>query len=142
MDLISDFGGMASRAEYADLWHRRLGHINRRSMDILRRVPDSGVGYDGDVQGRAIPAAVLLGKACSEPTPTSGASHDVQRPFQLVTSDVMEPVVPPVLGVFTNVGNFVDCATRWGEVFHLKRKQDTVDSLQLLVQALVIPTGW
>ena len=43
-------GGLAMRAESADLWHRHMGHINRKSMDVLRRMPGSRVDYNGDIQ--------------------------------------------------------------------------------------------
>ena len=42
-------GGLAMRAESADLWHRRMGHINRKRMDVLRRMPGIGVDYNGDM---------------------------------------------------------------------------------------------
>ena len=35
-------GGLPMRAESADLWHQRIGHINRKSMEVLRRTPGSG----------------------------------------------------------------------------------------------------
>ena len=35
--------GVALRAESANLWHRRVGHINGRYLDGLRRVPGNGV---------------------------------------------------------------------------------------------------
>ena len=43
-------GGLAMRAESANLWHRRMGHINRKSMDVLRRIPGVGVDYNGHIQ--------------------------------------------------------------------------------------------
>ena len=42
-------GGLAMRAKSADLRHRRMRHINRKSMDVLRRIPGGGVYYNGDV---------------------------------------------------------------------------------------------
>lgn len=42
--------GVALRMESASLWHRRLGHINSKSLDILRKVPGNGVEYTGDVK--------------------------------------------------------------------------------------------
>ena len=41
-------GGLAMRAESVNLCHR--GHINGNSMDVLRRMPGSGVDYNGDIQ--------------------------------------------------------------------------------------------
>ena len=42
-------GGLAMRAESVNLRHRRMGHINRKSMEALRRMPGSGVNYNGDM---------------------------------------------------------------------------------------------
>ena len=47
IDLVHDSAGAAMRAESADLWHRRMGHINSKSMAVLRGVPDNGVEYRG-----------------------------------------------------------------------------------------------
>ena len=70
------------------------------------------------------------------------ASYDVQRSLQLVTSDLMGPIVPEALGGFRYANKFVDHHTRWAEIVHLKTKEDTVDSLQLFVQTSLIPDGW
>ena len=50
LELGGDSGGLALRAESADLWHRRMAHINRKSIDVLRKQASNGVEYNGDVQ--------------------------------------------------------------------------------------------
>ncbi|CAN0485334.1 unnamed protein product, partial [Hapterophycus canaliculatus] len=35
----------------ADIWHRRLGHLNPRSMDILRKTEGSAVGFTDVLSG-------------------------------------------------------------------------------------------
>ena len=40
----------AMRAESADLWHRQLGHINSRSLDVLRKVEGNRIDYSGNVK--------------------------------------------------------------------------------------------
>lgn len=37
--------GLALKVESADLWHRRMGDINSKSLDILRKEPSNGVDY-------------------------------------------------------------------------------------------------
>ena len=66
-------GGPAMRAESADRWHRRKGHINRKSMDVLRRMPGSGIDYNGDVQACDV-SAVVKGKQQAHP---KQATYDV-----------------------------------------------------------------
>ena len=29
------------------LWHRRMGHLNRKSLDLLKKVNNNGVSFDG-----------------------------------------------------------------------------------------------
>ena len=50
LELGGGSGGLAFRDESPDLWHRRMGHINRKSMDVLRKQAGDGVEYNGDVQ--------------------------------------------------------------------------------------------
>ena len=33
----------------ADLWHRRLAHVNARSLDVLRKADGNAVSYNGEV---------------------------------------------------------------------------------------------
>ena len=58
--------GVALRAESANLWHRRVGHINGRYLDVLRRVPGNGVEFTGELQSCDVCA---LGKKLSEASP-------------------------------------------------------------------------
>ena len=63
--------GVALRAESANLWHRRVGHINGRYLDVLRRVPGNGVEFTGELQScdssalqpaHVIPSGYRLGR--------------------------------------------------------------------------------
>lgn len=45
VDLEDNADGLALRAESADLWHRCIGHINRKSMGALGKLPGNGVEY-------------------------------------------------------------------------------------------------
>ena len=42
--------GLALKSKSVELWHRRMGHINHKSLDVLRTEPASGVDYTGDVE--------------------------------------------------------------------------------------------
>ena len=42
--------GFALKSESAELWHRRMGHIGHKSLDVLRKEPASGVDYTGDLK--------------------------------------------------------------------------------------------
>ena len=94
VELEGGHGGLGMRAESAGKWHRRMGHINRKSMHILRRMPGSGVDYNGDIQACDVCA---VGKSKQQANPKQ-ATYDVQHASQLVTVDLMGPIKPAALG--------------------------------------------
>ena len=97
-------GGFALRAESADLWHRRMEHINRRSMDVVWTLPANGIEYTGDTQACDVCA---VGKSSQQAHPKQ-ATYDVQDAFQLVTVDLMGPINPPALGGYLYATKFAD----------------------------------
>ena len=104
MDLGGGPGGFAMRAESADRWHQRMGHINRKSMDVLRRMTGSGVDYNGDIQACDVCA---VGKSKQQARPKQ-AAYDVQHAFYLITVDLMGHIKPAALGGYGHVTEFVD----------------------------------
>ena len=69
----------AMRAESADLWHRRLEHINSRSLDVLRKVEGNGIDYTGNVKTCDVCAIVKNVQQAHQ----KKATYDIKRPFQL-----------------------------------------------------------
>eukprot|EP00752_Nemacystus_decipiens_P015693 g14006.t1 len=126
------------RAESVDLWHRRLGHINRGSLDVLRKIDDNGVDYTGTFEACDVCA---IGKSAQRAHPKN-ATYDVSRPFQLVSTDLMGPMSPPALGGFQYVGKLVDEKTKWKEIFLIKIKSDAIKTLRIFNQSLVVPSGF
>ena len=47
MALVDNPDGLALKTESANLWHRRMGHINGKSLDVLRKGTGNGVDYTG-----------------------------------------------------------------------------------------------
>ncbi|CAN0421397.1 unnamed protein product, partial [Scytosiphon promiscuus] len=134
----SDNNGVAFRAESANLWHRRVGHVNARYLDVLRRIGGNGVEFTGDLQSCDVCA---IGKSSQQPHPKV-ARNDIRHPFQLVTIDLLGEIRPPALGNFKYISKIVDQFSKWSEVYLLKTKADAVDSLQLFNQHVVIPSGY
>ena len=33
----------------AQMWHRRLGHLNKRRLELLNRKSSNGVAFDGSI---------------------------------------------------------------------------------------------
>ena len=119
-------GGLAMRAASANLWHRRMGHINRKSMDVLRRMPGGGVDYNGDIQACDVCA---VGKTKQQAHPKQ-ATYDVQHAFQLVTVDLMGPIKPAALEGYSYVTKFVD-QHKWKEIFLILMKPQALSALEL-----------
>ena len=101
--------GLALRVESAGLWHRRMGHINGKSLDVLRKEPTNGVDYTGDVKDCSV---CPLGKSTQKPHPKQ-ADYGVLRLFQHVSVDTLGPFSPPAVGGFKYAAKFVDRQTKW-----------------------------
>ena len=83
----------AMRAETADLWHRRLGHINSRSLNVLRKVEGNGIDYTDNVKACD---GCAIGKSAQQ-VHSKKATYDIKQPFQLVLADLIGPMSPPTL---------------------------------------------
>ena len=121
----------------ADIWHRRMGHINSQSLRILRDAGDNGIKYNDNMSPCDMCA---FGKSKQQRHPKT-TTHTTDRPFKLVYTDFLGPASPPALGGFRYVSKFTDQHSKWTEVFLIKEKSDAVSSLQTFVQTVVIPRG-
>ena len=109
-------GGLALKSESSEPWHRRMGHINHKSLDVPRKEPASGVDYTGGLKNCS---TCPLGKSAQQPHPKQ-ATYNVLRPFQLVFVDTLGPFTPKSLGGFKYAVKFVDQQTKWKEVVLMK----------------------
>ena len=114
-----------------------MGHINRKNMDVLRRMPGSGVDNNGDIQACDVFAVRKTGQQAH---PTQ-ATYDVHHAFQLVTVDLMRSIKPTARGGYSYVTKFVDQHTKWKEIFIIKTKPQALDALERYNKALVIPNN-
>ena len=114
-----------------------MGHINHKSLDVLRKEPASGVVYTGDLKKCG---TCPLGKSAQQSHPKQ-ATYNVLRPFQLVPVDTLGPFTPKSLGEFKYAVKFVDQQTKWKEVVVMKDETCSVDALAVFVKEIVIPTG-
>ena len=74
-----------------------------------------------------------------QPAHPEQATYDLQHAFQLVTVDLMRPVIPAALGGYSYVTKFVDQHTKWKQICFIKTKPQALDALELHNKALVIP---
>ena len=124
-------------AATATLWHRRMGHLNRKSLDLLTKVNSNGVSFEGTVPDCDVCA---VGKSRQRAHPKTADQH-VQPPFQLVFIDVMEQFTPEALGGYMFVSNISDEHTRWTEIYLFKSKDGALHAFQSFVQSMVIASG-
>ena len=140
LDIVS--GSSASElamqaAATATLWHRRMGHLNRKSLDLLKKVNNNGVSFDGTVPNCDVCA---VGKSRHRAHPKTADQH-VQHPCQLVFTDLMGQFTLEALGGYKFVSKIYDEHTRWTEIYLLKSKNGALHPFQSFVQSMVIPSG-
>ena len=109
----------------ADIWHRRLEHMNPRSMELLRRKEGNGVEYTGTVSDCDICA---LSKS-RQPAHPKNSTRTTTRPMQLIYTDLMGPFTSPAKGGYRYVSKFTDDYSRMKEVYLLRNKSDAAESL-------------
>ena len=122
----------------AQLWHRRLGHLNKRSLEFMQRRDGNGVAFDGSIDHCDVCA---MGKRHQLAHPTKGKHADITAPFQLVYGDLMSPFKPATRGGYEYVSKTTDQFTKWTAVYLLCTKDQALASLQLFVTSTVIPFG-
>lgn len=84
-------------AQYsADFWHRRLGHMNPRSMKLLQEIDNSDIDYTGDITGCSVCAR---GKSVQQ-SHSKTATYDISAPMQVGYTDLLGPVSPLAIGGF------------------------------------------
>ena len=123
-------------ATSANLWHRRLGQRNRKSLDLLTNHDNNWVSFDGTVPDCDV-SAVGGGHQLARP---KTADHKAKLPFQLVFADLMRPLTPEALGGVQERHQHL----RWvhqvdGDLHLLKSKHYAFSSFQIFVQSEVIP---
>ena len=114
-----------------------MRHLNRKSLDLLKKVNNNGVSVDGTVPDCDVCA---VGKSRQRAHPKTADQH-VQHPFQLVFTDLMGQFTPEALGGYKFVSKISDEHTRWTEICLLKSKDGALHAFQSFVQSMVIPSG-
>ena len=142
LDLSAEASGTTELAmnavSNAQLWHRRLGHFNRRSLEPMQRHDGSGITFDGTIADYDV-CAVRKDLQLAHPKKAEHAG--ITRPFQLCYGDLMDPFTPEAYGGFKYVSKITDQFTRWTGVYLLENKSCAFNSFCLFVTSTVIPCG-
>ncbi|CAH2100383.1 unnamed protein product [Euphydryas editha] len=114
---------VTDRELLAELWHKRLGHINYRDLhNIWDRIPSGSLFQKNDIS-KCVPC--LEGKLAAKPFP-KGPSKVAEQPLALIHSDVCGPL-PISLGGARYLLTFTDDCTRKSFGYLLKRKSEVCD---------------
>ena len=139
LDLIADAYGATELAMNAasndQLWHRRLGHLNRRSLKLMQRYDGNGITFDGTIADCDVCA---VGKGQQLAHPKKGQHAGIT---QLCYGDLMGPFTSEAYGGFKYVSKITDQFIRWTAVYLLENKSCAFDSFRLVVTSTVIPCG-
>lgn len=125
----------ALRVEALDLWHRGVGHISARSLDILNMVEGSGLSCCGD--GLACDACAI-GQSAQQAHPKN-SMYNAKFYFQLVFTDPMGPIAPATMGVYHFASKFTDAATRWRKYLSSRTKVMPSPRLSSSIRRLSFP---
>lgn len=109
-----------------DLWHRRLEHMNRRSMKIMRDQAAIGIEFDQISSESCI--TCLKGKQHRLPFQKSGKR--AKQPLQLIHSDLCGPMENESIGGSRYFLTFIDDNTRKVFVYCLKSKTQVFDKFK------------
>ena len=121
----------------ASIWHRRLGHMNPRNMEVLRNKKGNGVEYTGTISGCDI-CSVSQNKQQAHP---KKSTQKTTRPMRLVYTDLMGPFTPAAKGGYRFVSKLTDDYSRMKEIFLLKNKTEAAESLHQYNMTVAAPLG-
>jgi len=121
---LTGIGGPGGVTE-GDLWHRRLAHLG---IDAVRSMPRVVNGMPAAVSKVTPCDGCVLGKLHRQPfTPNTKRA---QKPLDLIHSDICGPMQVASLGGARYFVLFIDDATRFTEVFIIKKKSEALRCFQ------------
>lgn len=113
----------------AELWHRRLGHIGRTSLQNLQKLVD-GIGpFDQQGKHTRLCSTCVQGKQTK--LPHNETRQRATRPLQLVHSDLLGPVTPTTYDGKRYVLTFIDDFTHYTVAYLLSTKSETFKCFKL-----------
>ena len=93
----------------AQLRHRRLGHLNNRSLKFMQWRDGNGVAFDGSIHHCDVCA---VGKKQQLAHPKKAKHADIPAPFQLIYEDLVGPFKPAARGGYEYASKIIDQFTK------------------------------
>ena len=109
-----------------ELWHRRLGHWNGRSMHLLQSMV-SGMTLSKEQTSMPFCEGCVQGKQHRAPFPKDGATH-ATKPLEIVHADVCGPMRTTSMGGARYFVTFIDDFSRKVCVDMLKMKGECLEN--------------
>lgn len=108
------------------MWHRRLGHLNRRSMDLLKGMA-VGIDYDNSNFKSCVPC--IQGKQARLPFPKKSFNR-AKDILGLVHTDLCGPMSKPSLSGCRYFLTFIDDYSRKTYIYFLRSKDQVFDKFR------------
>eukprot|EP00953_Heterococcus_sp_UTEX-ZZ885_P010396 6073-Heterococcus_DN1.PRE.2 len=118
---VSQLAAVRRQRISADLFHRRMGHLNVRDMAILKNAPESGI-YDTGAMSKC--HICPLGKSVHQSHPVAASTRATER-LELVHLDTLGPISPTSHHGFS--------ATRHANT--------AIDALQKYITSVAVPNA-
>ena len=122
----------------ANVCHTRLGHPKKQVMEMVRRKARVVLTLLTR-SGRAIGAN--LTKPPRKNHPRASRPGNTSDSLKLVSTDVLGPVTPDVIGCHSYMAKYTDHHTRLKAVYFIEKKGVTLHTLCKFIQDLTIPLG-
>lgn len=106
-----------------ELWHRRLGHLNKKALGHLLKSEDVSQKKGIEMENCR---TCMLGKIRRKPFPKGQATR-AKRPLELIHSDVVGKITPMSKGGANYVVTFIDDFTRHTSVYFMKKKSQVLE---------------
>lgn len=119
----SQGGDVASQ----EVWHRRLGHLNHRSMHLLKQGMATGISYDNSTHQQCI--ACIEGKQTRLPFPKKSFNRATDI-LGLVHTDLCGPMPCSSMSGSKYFLTFIDDHSRKTFVYFLKQKGDVFEKFK------------
>lgn len=106
------------------VWHRRLAHLNHRSMELMRKGMVTGISYDNSVVEKCV--ACVEGKQTRSSFPKA-SSNRATEVLELVHSDLCGPMPGRSFSGAKYFITFIDDYSRKTFVYFIKNKDEVFE---------------
>ena len=125
LDVEKTTSYFTNTSQNGNIWHRRLGHLNRYLLDQLAKGMAIGVWQRTDKTSEAC----VKGKHSRKPFKSTGA-RCTKDLLELIHSDVCGPMPTASIGWAKYFVTFIDDFTRYCFVYFMNSKTDVVEKIK------------